>query len=132
MFVASASIRVIPVACCWGTSSGQMYVSEDQGRSWEALRHFGEGLDYVWIASSSTPADAHVVYVAVLEHRAQLWRIVQVNQRRKELESLAGIKGKSIRSFAIAPSQTRELVAGALDGIFRSQDAGRELVTHHP
>src|SRR6184192_1796254 len=34
------------------------------------------------------------------------------------------MKGKSIRSFAMASSNSKILVAGALDGVFRSNDGG--------
>src|SRR5947209_11955513 len=107
-----------------GTSSGQMYVSEDQGHSWKHFAHFGEGLDYVLDSIVFDPADAKVIYVAAWSIERNYGELFKSTNSGKSWKSLAEIKGKSIRSFAIAPSQTRELVAGALDGIFRSQDAG--------
>jgi photosystem II stability/assembly factor-like uncharacterized protein len=107
-----------------GTSSGQMYVSEDQGHSWKHFAHFGEGLDYVLDSIVFDPADSHVIYVAAWSIERNYGELFKSTNSGKSWKSLSGIKGKSIRSFAIAPSQTRELVAGALDGIFRSQDAG--------
>jgi len=46
-------------------------------------------------------------------------------QRRQELGNcFTVLHGKSIRALALAPSDSRILVAGALDGIYRSRDGG--------
>src|SRR5262249_31001345 len=42
----------------------------------------------------------------------------------KTWEAIKPMEGKSIRAFAMAPSDPRTLVVGALDGIFRSRDGG--------
>src|SRR5207248_9258806 len=39
-------------------------------------------------------------------------------------EALPGMHGKSVRAMAIFPSDSKVLVAGALDGVFRSKNGG--------
>lgn len=119
-----------------GTSSGQMYLSEDEGRTWAHFAHFGDGLDYVLDSIVFDPTDSRVVYVAAWSIERNYGELFKSSNGGKSWKSMGGMKGKSIRSFALAPSEPRELVVGALDGIFISKDAGenwsRITPANHP
>lgn len=106
-----------------GTSTGQVFASNDDGRSWARLAQFGTANDFVVDHIVVTPQDG-TLYVAT-------WSVEDNNvgdlfrsRDGNTWEVLPGLHGKSIRSFAVAPSDPKILVAGTLDGIYRSFDAG--------
>ncbi len=108
-----------------GTSSGQMFVSEDNGASWARFAHIGEGADYVLDHIIFDPNDSRTIYVSAWSaERNEVGELFRSRNGGKSWTSLSGMKGKSIRSLAMAPSDPKVLVAGALDGVYRSNDAG--------
>src|SRR5437899_12106111 len=50
----------------------------------------------------------------------------------KTWEALPGIRGKSIRAMAVSASDSKVLVAGALDGVYRSNDGGNNWLRISP
>jgi photosystem II stability/assembly factor-like uncharacterized protein len=107
-----------------GTSSGDLFSSTDNGLTWSRLAHLGSGHDLVL---------DHIVFDPVLKSiYIAAWSIDDISRgdlfRSRDggrtWQALPGMHNKSIRSFAIAPSNHWSLVAGALDGVFRSTDAG--------
>ena len=107
-----------------GTSSGQIFESRDHGVSWTRFAHLGTGPDYVLDHIIFDPNDHRKLYVAAWSIDSETGELFRSHNSGKSFESLNGMKGKSIRSFAIAPSNSKILVAGALDGVFRSDDGG--------
>jgi len=107
-----------------GTSSGQIFESRDRGVSWTRFAHLGTGHDYVLDHIVFDPTDARKVYVAAWSIESENGELFRSHNGGKSFESLNGMKGKSIRSFAMAPSNSKIIVAGALDGVFRSDDGG--------
>ena len=107
-----------------GTSSGQIFESRDRGLSWNRFTHLGTGPDYVLDHIVFDPGDSRKVYVAAWSIESQNGDLFRSHNGGKSFESLNGMKGKSIRSFAMASSNSKILVAGALDGVFRSNDGG--------
>lgn len=108
-----------------GTSSGGLFRSDDGGRTWTFTAQFGFNAEYVLERIAIDPRDSQVMYVA-------LWSINDKNRGAlyksadggKSWQSLPAMLDKSIRALAIAPSNPDVLVVGALQGIFRSADAG--------
>jgi photosystem II stability/assembly factor-like uncharacterized protein len=105
-----------------GTADGVLYASGDGGRTW--TRRFpgfpqrGMSLDEVIV---TVTGDLLVGYwevdgpgggVALSKDGGQTFR------------ALPGVEGQSVRALAQAPSDPRVLVAGALGGVFRSEDGG--------
>jgi photosystem II stability/assembly factor-like uncharacterized protein len=107
-----------------GTSSGRLYVSNDRGKTWSQFAHLGQGFDYVLDSIEIDPTNSNVMYVAGWSIEGQTGELFRSRDGGKSWTSLPGVKGKSIRALALAPSNPKVMVVGALDGVFRSNDAG--------
>lgn len=108
-----------------GTSSGELFLSTDSGASWSRLAHLGDGFDYVLDSISIDPTDPKVIYIGAWRVENSDGEVFKSTDRGQTWQALPGIHGKSVRALAIAPSDSHVLVAGALDGVYRSADAGR-------
>ena len=108
-----------------GTSAGELYLSTRRRRQLDPLRpprrrqrlrarpHRGR--------SRRLQDDLR----CRLEHREQRRRHFPLPRRRPHAGSrFPAMHGKSVRSFAVFARDSRTMVAGALDGVFRSTDAG--------
>ena len=108
-----------------GTSAGQLFVSQDGGNSWNLFAHLGAGEDYVFDHVVFDPTNPATVYAAAWalfnDNEGGVFRSDDGGHAWREL---AGVRGKSIRALAMAPSDHNTLVIGALDGVFRSRDGG--------
>jgi photosystem II stability/assembly factor-like uncharacterized protein len=107
-----------------GTSAGQLYVSRDNGVSWARLASFGEGSDYVLDNIAVDPADGNTLYVAAWSDENAHGDLFRTRDGGRTWQALPAMHGRSIRAMAMAPSDPRTLVVGALDGVFRSHDGG--------
>ena len=107
-----------------GTSSGRLYVSDDRGKTWSQFAHLGEGFDYVLDNIEIDPTNTKVMYVAGWSIEGKNGELFRSRDGGKSWTSLPGVKGKSIRALALAPSNPKVLVIGALDGVYRSDNAG--------
>jgi photosystem II stability/assembly factor-like uncharacterized protein len=108
-----------------GTSAGQLYVSTNNGVSWSRFAHLGGGSNYVLDNMEINPQTG-IMYVAAwdghIEHEnGDLFRSTDAG---KTWQALPDMRGKSIRAMVLAPSDPRIVLAGALDGVFRSRDGG--------
>lgn len=108
-----------------GTSAGQLYLSEDGGNSWKRWVHLGPGEHYVLDNISFDPKDTKIIYVAAWsvdeQNNGDLFRS---KDGGKSWQIVTGMRGRSIRAFALAESNPKILTAGALEGVFRSFDGG--------
>src|SRR5512140_115013 len=107
-----------------GTSSGRMYVSNDGGASWELFAHLGAGFDFVLDNIVIDPRNAKTMYVAAWSIEQNTGELFRSTDGGRKWTTLTGMHGKSVRSLAMAASDSKTLVAGTLDGVFRSIDAG--------
>ena len=107
-----------------GTSAGGIYVSRDNGVSWSRFARLGEGDSYVVDHIVFDPTTAGVLYVAVWSVEEEDGEVFRSRDGGKSWKRLKGMKGKSIRALALAASDPKVLVAGALDGVYRTRDAG--------
>src|SRR5437763_2431753 len=108
-----------------GTSAGQIYQSEDGGKPWQRFVRIGKGNDYVVdhiIFDSRQPG---VMYVAAWTLESEGGSVFKSTDDGHTWQPLAGLEGKSVRSMAIAPSDPNILIAGALDGVYRTRNAGQ-------
>lgn len=105
-----------------GTSQGEVYRSTDGGRTWRNPRESNPFPGYVvdnlaidssgrlWAAAWGLWSGS---VVAVSDDRGVTW-----TRRDQKLRDL------SLRAFAVDPSNPSHLVAGALNGVYRSKDDG--------
>src|ERR1035438_4202981 len=107
-----------------GTSTGQMFTSNDSGRTWSRLARLG-GDEYVLDHIAIDPQNSDRIFVsawsAAGQHVGEIFRTVDGGAN---WETLPSMHGKSIRALAMYKGDSRVVVAGALDGVFRSNDGG--------
>jgi len=108
-----------------GTSSSQLFVSSDGGYTWSRLARVGDGDHYVVDHIVFDPARPETIYAAAWSIETEGGDIFRSVDGGRTWHALAGMHGKSVRSLALALSDSNTLVAGALDGVFRSRDGGQ-------
>ena len=107
-----------------GTSTGQLFVSNDAGHSWSRLARLG-GDDYVLDHIAIDPQDPKHIYVSAWSVSSQqIGDIFRSRDGGRTWDSLPAMHGKSIRAMTIFRGNSKVLVAGALDGVYRSKDGG--------
>ena len=108
-----------------GTSTGVIFVSDNGGHDWSRFAHLSTGDDYVLDHIALNPHDTNIMYVSAWSIQSQqAGDMFRTRDGGKTWQSLPGMHGKSIRAMAMAASDSKILVAGALDGVFRSKDGG--------
>ncbi len=110
-----------------GTSAGTLYLSTDNGKNWSRLARLGSPSEMVLDHIVIDPADPKNMFVAAWN--AQLPNgdgdLFRSKDAGKTWEIVADLHGKSLRALSIADANSKILVAGALDGIYRSHDGGQ-------
>ena len=107
-----------------GTSTGQLFVSNDGGHNWSRLARLG-GDDYVLDHIAIDPQDPKHIYVSAWSVSSQqIGDIFRTRDGGRNWDTLTAMHGKSIRAMAIFRGNSKVLVAGALDGVYRSNDGG--------
>lgn len=107
-----------------GTSAGEMFLSVDGGVTWSRFAHFGDADDYVLDSVAVNPKNPNVIYVGAWSVENKGGDVYKSTDRGKTWSVLPGMHGKSIRALALAPSDPNVIAVGALDGVYRSLDAG--------
>ena len=110
-----------------GTSAGELFVSNDAGATWSFFTHLGAGFSYVLDNVVFDPTDSNIIYVAAWSADDGGGDLFRTHDGGKTWEVLPGAHGKSIRAMAVAASNPSVIVFGALDGVFRSDDAGNSF-----
>jgi len=107
-----------------GTSTGQLFTSNDSGHNWSRLARLG-GDDYVLDHIVIDPQDSNHVYVSAWSVSSQqIGEIFRTRDGGKNWETLPAMHGKSIRAMAMFKGNSKVMVAGALDGVYRTKDGG--------
>jgi len=107
-----------------GTSTGTLFLSTDGGHNWLRLARLGDDdnvLDHIAI-DPQNPKHIYVSAWSVVNQQAG--DIFRSHDAGEKWEALPGMHGKSVRALAIAASDSKVLVAGALDGVFQSKNGG--------
>jgi photosystem II stability/assembly factor-like uncharacterized protein len=107
-----------------GTTNSWIYESVDGGASWHRLSKLDPADDLVLDHIVVDAANTATVYAAA-------WKLDQPGgglwvsrDSGRSWSAVEGLRGQSIRAFAQAPSEPRILIAGTLEGVFRSRDSG--------
>jgi photosystem II stability/assembly factor-like uncharacterized protein len=107
-----------------GTSTGQVFISNDAGHSWSHFARLG-GDDYVLDHIAIDPQDSNRIYISAWSVSSQqIGDVFRTKDGGRNWETLPAMHGKSIRAMALFPADSKVMVAGALDGVFRSKDGG--------
>ncbi len=108
-----------------GTVDGHIFGSEDSGAHWSLLGRVSSRLDDVITAIVVDPRDSNVVFASAWTQDPSagggIFRSSDGGRSWRE----AGLAGQAVRALAMAPSDPNILVAGTLDGVYRSQDASQ-------
>ncbi len=109
-----------------GTVDSQIFASDDGGAHWARLSSVAPQSDLVVDHLVIDPRDSKRLYAGV-------WSILSAaeggvyfsSDRGVTWKELPGMRGQSVRALAMAPSDSKALVAGTLDGVFETVDAGQ-------
>jgi photosystem II stability/assembly factor-like uncharacterized protein len=108
-----------------GTSTGVIFVSEDDGHSWSRFAKLGSGDDYVLDHIAVDPHNSKTIFVSAWSVQDQsAGDIFRTHDGGKDWEALPAMHGKSVRAMALSASDSKVVVAGALDGVYRSTNGG--------
>ena len=119
-----ASVPSHPNHLYLGTTTGWIYESLDGGASWHHLARLDSSGDLIIDHIVVDAQDSHTIYAAGWwpdRDGGGLWISHDSGRTWREAP---GLRGQSIRAFVQAPSDPKMLLAGTLEGVFRSEDAG--------
>ncbi|MBI3668711.1 MAG: hypothetical protein HY237_02865 [Acidobacteria bacterium] len=108
-----------------GTSDGHIFGSTDAGEHWQLLGRAGSRLDAVVTAILVDPRDSRILSAATWTQNPAAGGGVLRSEDGGHTWRAAGLAGQAVRALARAPSNPDLLVAGTLEGVFRSADAAR-------
>jgi len=107
-----------------GTLNSWIYQTNDNGATWQRLSKLSKNDDLAIDNIVVDESDPKTLYVGawVVDHPDG--GIFISHDSGVSWTRVAGMDGQSIRALTQAPSNPRELVAGALKGVFESDDSG--------
>ena len=108
-----------------GTADGHIFGSVDSGARWTLLGRASSRLDAVITAIVVDPRDGNVLFASSWTRDAATGGGVFRSADGGSTWSAAGLAGQAVRALAMAPSDPNVLVAGTLDGVYRSLDASK-------
>ena len=114
-----------------GTFDGHVFGSRDGGEHWELLGRIGEHHDDVIMSMVVDARSANTLYATswtLSTHGGGIYRGADAGHTWQ----LNGLEGLVVRAIAEAPSNPDILVAGATDGVYRSEDAGKHWARISP
>jgi photosystem II stability/assembly factor-like uncharacterized protein len=114
-----------PTRLFLGTADGHIFGSEDSGAHWTLLGRASSRLDAVITAIVVDPRNGNVLYASSWTRDAVANGGVFRSDDGGRTWSAAGLAGQAVRALAMAPSDSNALVAGTLDGVYRSLDASK-------
>lgn len=108
-----------------GCADGHIFVSHDAGNHWQILGRAGESQNAVVTSIIVDAGNSQALYASTWtrELHGEGGGVFRSTDAGVHWTS-DGLGGHAVRALAQAPSDSRELVAGALDGVFVSSDAG--------
>jgi photosystem II stability/assembly factor-like uncharacterized protein len=105
-----------------GAANGWIYQSRDGGKNWTRLARVGNRDDLVIDSILADPSDPkHLVVGAwALDDGG----VYSSSDGGVSWTTQPEMRGQSVRALTLAPSDPKMLVAGTLEGVFRSTDSG--------
>jgi photosystem II stability/assembly factor-like uncharacterized protein len=108
-----------------GTADGHIFGSGDGGAHWNLLGRVSARLDAVITAIAVDPRNANLLFAAAWTQDPSAGGGVFRSNDGGKVWHEAGLAGEAVRALALAPSDPDILVAGTLDGVYRSRDASK-------
>lgn len=107
-----------------GTTNSWIYQSTDNGATWTRLAQLGKVDDLVVDNLVVDEADPKTIYAGVWQLDKSNGGIFISHDGGVTWTSTPDMDGKSVRALTQAPSNPKILVAGAIEGVFRTEDGG--------
>jgi photosystem II stability/assembly factor-like uncharacterized protein len=114
-----------PARIFLGTADGHVFASEDSGAHWTIAGRASSRLDAVITAIVVDPRDGNVLFASSWTRDGGAGGGVFRSADGGRSWTGAGLAGQAVRALALAPSDPNVLVAGTLDGVYRSLDASK-------
>jgi len=107
-----------------GTTASWIYQSTDGGATWKRLARLGKIDDLVVDNMVIDSSDPNTIYVGVWRLDRTDGGIFISHDSGATWTSSSDMDGKSVRALSQAPSNPKILIAGAITGVYRSEDSG--------
>src|ERR1035437_1145140 len=108
-----------------GAADGHIFGSQDSGAHWTFLGRASTRLDAVITAIVVDPRDSRVLFASAWTRDSAAGGGVFRSADGGRTWRDAGLAGQAVRTLAMAPSDPHVLVAGTLDGVYRSLDGSK-------
>ena len=108
-----------------GTADGHIFGSEDAGAHWTLLGRVSTRLDAVITAVIVDPRNSEVIFASSWTQDPAAGGGVFRSGDGGRTWSDTGLAGQAVRALAMAASDPDTMIAGTLDGIYRSRDASK-------
>jgi photosystem II stability/assembly factor-like uncharacterized protein len=107
-----------------GTTNSWIYQTKDGGATWQRLAKLSKKDDLILDNVVVDESDPKTLYVGawVVDHPDG--GIFISHDGGESWTKSAAMEGRSVRALTQAPSNPKQLVAGALNGVFESEDSG--------
>ncbi|GAC1424972.1 MAG: exo-alpha-sialidase [Acidobacteriaceae bacterium] len=110
-----------------GTANGWVYQTQDGGKSWSRLASVAKRDDLVIDNLLIDPVNPQHMVIGA-------WKLADLhhpdggiyisNDAGQTWTAEADMRGRAVLALAVAPSDAKTMVAGSMDGVFRSTDSG--------
>ena len=107
-----------------GTTNGWVYQTENGGASWQRLAKLSKNEDLIVDNIVVDEADPKTLYIGAWVLDSTDGGLFLSHDGGKTWTTVAAMNGQSIRALTQAPSNSKILIAGTLQGVYRSDDGG--------
>jgi photosystem II stability/assembly factor-like uncharacterized protein len=108
-----------------GSGAGTLFESLDGGRQWRPFAHLGVGDELMLESVAFDRANSSTIYVAGWSVSGSGGAFFVTRDGGRSWSEPEALKGKSVQALAQSESDPRILIAGTLDGLYRSSDSGK-------